>query len=569
MKYFGLFLISLACAFSSSFAQEGNHIWYFGDQAGLDFRNSPPTPLLDGALATNEGCATISDADGNLLFYTDGINVWNQAHNLMPNGSGLLGDPSATQSSIVVPDPGDTNRYYIFTVPASELDIENGKLHYSVVDMRLESGQGDVSNKNVALVGPVVEKVTSVLHTNGQWVWVITHEWGTNAFYAYLVKDTGIDPPVISNVGDVHSGITSNAFGYLKASLSGTRLALCRLVATNPFSSPGVFEIFTFNPSTGVVSNPIQSAPDFDRAYGLEFSPDGSKLYVAKNGPTTGGAPHELYQIDLWAGSATDILNSETLVGTSPNPDPTSRLGALQLGRDGRIYVARGFNEYLGVIENPNASGAACNYVNDGIFLGGRESRYGLPNFISAPEAVGPPLRTQALHFRAEWQSEGEQVRLSWENLASAPQTFQVERSEDGKDFQVIARVENSPAPPSYTLLDEQVPPSGAFIYYRLRALPSGQILAFTALENTEISLDSQIYPNPVARGENLKLILPRDANPFSAKIVDMKGQTLLASIPCAEGEITISTASLPAGTYFLVIQGSAGRITRRLFLVY
>ena len=73
-------------------SQKEANIWYFGENAGLDFNNDIPVALIDGQLNTHEGCATIADDDGNLIFYTDGIAVWNKNHQVMLNGLGLMGD---------------------------------------------------------------------------------------------------------------------------------------------------------------------------------------------------------------------------------------------------------------------------------------------------------------------------------------------------------------------------------------------------------------------------------------------------------------------------------------------
>src|SRR5699024_12186554 len=71
--------------------------WYFGHEAGLHFEGcDDPTVLTDGQLNQLEGCATISDSEGNLLFYTDGIEIYDANHELMQNGTGLYGDPSST-----------------------------------------------------------------------------------------------------------------------------------------------------------------------------------------------------------------------------------------------------------------------------------------------------------------------------------------------------------------------------------------------------------------------------------------------------------------------------------------
>ena len=112
-----LVLIFILILFSvSTFAQKEGAIWYFGYGAGLDFTSHYPKPLTDGQLETREGVATISDSKGNLLLYTDGTSVWNKLHQVMDNGTGLFGNVSSTQSSMVVPKPGSPSIYYIFTV---------------------------------------------------------------------------------------------------------------------------------------------------------------------------------------------------------------------------------------------------------------------------------------------------------------------------------------------------------------------------------------------------------------------------------------------------------------------
>ena len=104
---------------------------------------------MDGQLYTNEGCASISDTEGNLLFYTDGITVHTKNHTIMENGTELKGDPSSTHSAIIIPKPGTTTVYYIFTVDA--LTLNGGGvdgLQYSEVDMSFNGGLGKVTSKN-------------------------------------------------------------------------------------------------------------------------------------------------------------------------------------------------------------------------------------------------------------------------------------------------------------------------------------------------------------------------------------------------------------------------------------
>ena len=75
----------------SIYAQKEANIWYFGENAGLDFSTNPPNDIV-GSLSTDEGSASISNANGDLQFYTDGSTVYDKTGSIMSNGEGLLGD---------------------------------------------------------------------------------------------------------------------------------------------------------------------------------------------------------------------------------------------------------------------------------------------------------------------------------------------------------------------------------------------------------------------------------------------------------------------------------------------
>lgn len=134
----------------SVIAQKEAFYWYFGQKAGIRFQDdgSDPVAVLDGNISTNEGCATISDMEGNLLFYTDGVTVYNRNHEIMTGGDNLYGHASATQSGVIVPLPGSATRYYIFTVSALSAKDTKG-FRYSIVD--LSNGLGSVIDKNILL----------------------------------------------------------------------------------------------------------------------------------------------------------------------------------------------------------------------------------------------------------------------------------------------------------------------------------------------------------------------------------------------------------------------------------
>jgi hypothetical protein len=118
-------------------AQQNNN-WYFGQRAGIRFSGSPgqvtPVTLTDGAMITDEGSAAISDSNGQLLFYTNGITVFNRQHQVMLNGNDLKGNISSCQAVIIVPVPGNDSIYYIFTTDAIENNFSSG-YNYSIVNM--------------------------------------------------------------------------------------------------------------------------------------------------------------------------------------------------------------------------------------------------------------------------------------------------------------------------------------------------------------------------------------------------------------------------------------------------
>jgi PKD repeat protein len=358
-KLFTFFYLLLSTAFYCSAQNEANK-WLFGNNGGLDFNSGSPLPFPGGQTSTTEGSASVSDAAGNLLFYTDGITVWDKTHTTMPNGTGLLGGSSSSQSAMIVLLPGSSTAYYVFTVGESFQDF-----NYSIVDMTLNGGNGDVTTKNSLVSTVVCEKLCSVRKPNGVDFWIIVHDAFTDEFDAYTLTSAGLNlVPVVSNAGSPNSG----DIGYLKSSPDGTKLAAAL------WNSGNLFELFDFDNSTGIVSNAhtLPFHPAGSGAYGLEFSPNNRYLYCAWI------TPGEVRQYDLQAGSFAAIDASEIFLGSTS----VAFNGALQIGPDQKIYLAQFGAGYLGVINDPNVGGTGCNFVDIGVVIAGI-SQLGLPNYPS------------------------------------------------------------------------------------------------------------------------------------------------------------------------------------------
>ncbi len=80
--------VIVICIYGSHFcalAQGENNIWCFGLRLGLDFNTNTPTQFTHN-MNCLEGAATVSDEQGNLLFYTLGNKVWDRNGNVMHKG---------------------------------------------------------------------------------------------------------------------------------------------------------------------------------------------------------------------------------------------------------------------------------------------------------------------------------------------------------------------------------------------------------------------------------------------------------------------------------------------------
>ncbi len=343
------------------------NIWYFGEGAGIDFNEEPPIALVDGnQINTPEGVAVMSDRNGDLLFYTDGVTVWNRDHQVI--GSNIGGSQNATQSALIVPFPEDETLFYIFTTDEVFGDYV---MRYSILDIKGNDGLGEILAQNVPLFEKSTERITAL---GGNPTVLLTHEFGNNTFRAYPITPDGIGNPVLSSIGSPHNtAVQNNGEGYMKFSSDGTKIAVA---LPGP---PNAVELFDYVDSTREVTNFIRlELPDGEFPYGIEFSPSGDMLYVSVN--NNGVGPSKLYQYQLENGQTIleDPLNRNEIAS---GPEA---FGALQIGSDQQIYMAVDGASALKQITSPNTNADTTSITLIDFDLGGRTSRLGLPNFIQS-----------------------------------------------------------------------------------------------------------------------------------------------------------------------------------------
>ena len=377
-KIFFLIILNIALLVH---AQKENSVWHFGCDAGLDFNTNPPI-VLTGTMCTLNGCSSIADANGNLLFYTDGVKIWNQSHQLMANGTGLYGN-SSIFPALIVKRPNSSNLYYVFTMHAFGGGLTNGKgFCYSIVDMSMAAGMGSVTVKNSLIWMPPTQttsnQLTGTKHCNGTDYWIVTHGILSTDFRSYLLTATGVNTTgVVTLQGDTNHGGGS----AIKISPNGKKIA----VVINNGGTTGAIAVHDFDNSTGVVSSNSMALTGLSvTPYGLEFSPDGTKLY----GTSQSANPLQsanIYQWDLCAGN-TNAVNASMQILTGPTGtlNGVPNMGQVQLASNGKIYAARFGQNSLAVINSPNNAGVSANPVIPGQFLYPNGSQAGLPNQITS-----------------------------------------------------------------------------------------------------------------------------------------------------------------------------------------
>jgi len=348
--------------------QKNIAIWYFGRNAGLDFNAGAPVPLTDGLFFADEGGSVISDDNGDLLFYTDARTVWNKNHAVMETG--LLGSSSKTtsQDGLIVKKPGSTTDYYIFTM--QELGNSAIGFRYSEVDMTLNGGLGGVvpATKNTHLYIGNCENIAAVAHATENAIWLIAHKFFSNQFITYKITPSGINVnPKVQGIG-LNVTAANYTAGQAKVSHDGNKYAVARLGTLK-------VEVYDFDRATADLSNLITITTTIF-PYGIEFSPNNEILYVSGS--------NFVHQYNLLAGTETDIINSKTVLVAPPDG---SGVGALQMGLDGKIYVAKVGRTALDVINNPDVLGLGANYVLGQQSLFGKTSRLSLAHSV---RPVGP-----------------------------------------------------------------------------------------------------------------------------------------------------------------------------------
>ena len=380
-------------------SEQGN--WYFGARAGLVFTETgtrpsldairPPNPLLPPTINSHEGGISISNAQGELMFYAGGNQtnanegqVFNSDHERINShrSVNLHISGTAVQNAITFPCPLDTSKMMLLQNNANGV----GAFSYTLLKKNTQGKfELDTPSINTLINVPgfnndtfrIGEYLSAAPKCDGigHWVAVVaTH--GTadsfNTLFILSIDSNGISVAdtqflYLSKYHPSDSSRTFYGYGQAKFSPDATKLALYKY-------------IWDFNRKTGEISNRVEIPDNKFDVFGLTFSPNSRYLYwinIENN---------SLFRLDL---SQRDFESNIERIGFAPNRYSSA---SMQIGPDNKIYIASPKSDFLGVINSPDIPMSATpnplGYEPNGAALkigtsGGR-SEEGLPNFVDA-----------------------------------------------------------------------------------------------------------------------------------------------------------------------------------------
>lgn len=345
-------------------AQQQANIWFFGNEAGLNFNSVPPSILTNSKMNVFEGCASIADGnDGSLLFYTNGETVWDKNHNIMPNGTGLYGHTSSTQSALIIKQPSSANLFYIFTTDQGM--AFNWGVNYSIVDLNANDGNGVVIEKNHFLFGQSTEQIAATACQNNKDFWIASTQRDTDTLFLFKLTEMGLSPTVIrQNTGNI-----PGFAGQMKFSSDGQ-------LSFVDYKNNEVL-LFDFDNVTGLISNKRKITNFNGHAMGLEFSPNSKFIYISEFSYLS-----KLYQCQVDKIGLFSIRDSVcTLISTD-----TLFFGQLQLAPNKKIYLSANTSsafdgKAISVINSPDSLDKNCDFSFYTVGLNGKNPKYGLPSF--------------------------------------------------------------------------------------------------------------------------------------------------------------------------------------------
>ncbi len=388
MKRFKKVFVLLICMLAGTlqgFSQGENNIWInnyafvsVNFNAGTDpsFGDISLSPVWSGY---NVRTASVCDSSGNLLFYTNGREIYTRSGVAMPHSGIELPTPNyALTPTLIMKMPASTSEYYVFTLSSNDTDY--AILYYSVVDLSLNNGDGDVdvSRKNIQVRTGLMQSFLIGEQGEDCNMWLSVREKDKNTIITYPVSASGLGQPVLSVAGfHINTpqlvntiGISSCMFG--RKSNDGRKMTMTAMEFNNGTTYTASMQLLNFDKATGKFTDDLVLFQHVAEWYWYNFhpscfSPDDTKLYTTDLQNVNN--PGKIVQYDLGQPTAAAIRQSKTIVDVFPPPQGGSTAQSyvtdMRLGPDNRIYIALTTPTAPARINNPDLAGTACGVQHD------------------------------------------------------------------------------------------------------------------------------------------------------------------------------------------------------------
>ena len=346
MRHLALLLLTACglCHVEASRAQAIQSLLFnsYDNIVRMNFSSGSPVISYTGMDDGFEAIAHAEDGVGNIVFVVNSNGVYDKNFNLMPGSTGLYADPSSGEINICHV-PGQADKFYILYN-----DEVCSSLYYSIVDMTLNGGLGDVSELNTLLAAGSYSEGLEVVRVEGGGpveYRLITYQCNVG-FTTFDISATGFGTPqVIFN----HTMQSTFYDGRSELDFHGGRLGI-----GFANSSPSEALLGNYNPLTNVFSNPVDIIWDSGNGfYGVEYSPDASKAYLTSWYVTSDS---NLLVYDFITGTKKGYITPPPAGGSPAAP------GQIELGPNGKLYFVNDYANYITEIENPNQSPVTFNH---------------------------------------------------------------------------------------------------------------------------------------------------------------------------------------------------------------
>ncbi len=374
--------------------------WYIDQDSNrvtgnlVSFRSGKPEyTFFEKPITQAEGTISVSDKDGNLLFYSNGCKVYsfdlekgllvrdnpfytNQQTNLLCNIYDR-GTIFPDQGQLVLPGTIENSFYILYT-----------EFHTHPVWLihvkRLSQTLIEAQNKHSITVheqgvlfehDSLASRLSATKSQDGQAWWILSWIHTTNRYYSVKWQDGQILAMLQDSIGERVPELHRDGWGQYNFSPDGSKYV-------KYITGQGAF-LYDFDRATGKLSNFRKITIDDPETYllntnsGAIFSPDSRLLYLSQG--------HKIWQYDLMD---TDLQNSGILVAENTDLGPYNprNMGTFRFehGPDCKIYsITKLGIEYYNVIHNPNVRGLGCNYEQGGVKLDYPDGRsnYNWPNY--------------------------------------------------------------------------------------------------------------------------------------------------------------------------------------------